>query len=66
VTRRPRSRVSRTVLAGGKLLQRYVTTREPAPEHLQLACTALARVVELEQTHTLLAPAASSLSRRMR
>jgi L-lactate permease len=49
VTRRPRSRVSRVVLAGGRTLQRYITTREPAREHLDVACTALGRVLDLEK-----------------
>lgn len=50
-TSRPRSRVSRVVLAGGRLLQRCMTTREPAREHLELACFALSRVIELERTY---------------
>ena len=49
IVRWPRSRVSRVVLSGGKVLQRCVTTREPAGEHLELACAALRRVVELER-----------------
>lgn len=49
VTRRPRSRVSRVVLAGGRTLQRHITTREPAREHIDLACAALGRVLELER-----------------
>ena len=53
VVRRPKSAVSRVVLAGGKALQRCVTTREPGPEHLKLACAALARVVELENQRAL-------------
>jgi uncharacterized protein YqhQ len=48
VGRRPRSKASRTLLAGGRALQRSVTTCEPAPEHLELACAALRRVLELE------------------
>lgn len=48
ITRRPRSFAGKVFLAGGKLLQRYVTTQEPGPEHLQLACAALTRVLELE------------------
>ena len=51
VTRRPASAVSRVVLAGGKALQRCVTTREPGPEHLELACAALNRVLDLEAQH---------------
>jgi uncharacterized protein YqhQ len=46
--RRPRWLVSRAVLAAGRGLQRLVTTRDPGPEHLALACAALVRVVELE------------------
>jgi uncharacterized protein YqhQ len=49
IVRRPRSAISRALLAGGKLLQRYVTTSEPEPEHLRLACAALTRCVELER-----------------
>jgi hypothetical protein len=49
ITRRPTSRVSRALLAGGKALQRVVTTREPAAEHMALACAALSRVLELER-----------------
>ena len=48
VGRWPQSLASRVVLAGGKALQRYLTTREPAREHLEPACVALRRVVELE------------------
>lgn len=48
IGRRPRSRFSRVFLAGGRVLQRAVTTAEPAPEHLKLACAALQRVLELE------------------
>jgi uncharacterized protein YqhQ len=32
----------------GRVLQRTVTTRDPRPEQLALACAALVRVVELE------------------
>ncbi len=49
IGRWPRSPLSRVALAGGRVLQRYVTTREPAPEHLEPACTALRRVLELER-----------------
>jgi uncharacterized protein YqhQ len=48
IAKRPGSRLSRALLAGGKALQRGVTTREPAPEHVRLACVALSRVIELE------------------
>jgi uncharacterized protein YqhQ len=48
IARRPTSRASRVLLAGGKALQRSVTTSEPAPEHLALACAALRRVLDLE------------------
>ncbi len=48
ISRRPASRASRVVLAGGRAIQRSITTAEPAPEHLALACTALRRVLELE------------------
>ena len=48
ISRRPRSLLSRTVLFGGKTIQRCLTTREPQREQLELACAALRRVVELE------------------
>lgn len=44
----PRWLLSRAVLALGRALQRAVTTRDPRPEQLALACAALTRVVELE------------------
>lgn len=49
VSRKPGSRVSRVILFGGRALQRYVTTSEPEPEQLGVACAALSRVVELER-----------------
>jgi uncharacterized protein YqhQ len=48
IGRHPTSRASRMVLAGGRALQRSVTTAEPAEEHLRLACDALRSVLELE------------------
>jgi uncharacterized protein YqhQ len=48
VTRRPQSRVSRAVLAGGRALQSRLTTREPARAQVGVACAALGRVLELE------------------
>jgi len=48
VTRRPDLPACRIVLAGGKALQRCLTTRDPGPEHQRIACLALRRVVELE------------------
>jgi uncharacterized protein YqhQ len=48
IARRPASKVSRVFLAGGRALQRSVTTSEPAPEHLELACSALRCVLDLE------------------
>jgi uncharacterized protein YqhQ len=48
IGRRPTSRASRVVLAGGRALQRVVTTVEPGQAHLRLACDALRRVLELE------------------
>jgi uncharacterized protein YqhQ len=48
IARRPTSRASRVFLAGGRALQRSVTTAEPAPEHLELACSALRCVLDLE------------------
>jgi uncharacterized protein YqhQ len=50
VGRWPRSLAGRVVLSGGKALQRCLTTREPAREHLEPACVALRRVVELDRT----------------
>jgi uncharacterized protein YqhQ len=50
IGRWPGSLASRVVLAGGKALQRCLTTREPACEHLEPACVALRRVVELDRT----------------
>jgi uncharacterized protein YqhQ len=49
VSRWPRSPASRVCLSGGKALQRCLTTREPAYEHLELACAALRRVLELDR-----------------
>jgi uncharacterized protein YqhQ len=48
IVRRPTSRASRVFLAGGRALQRSVTTVEPDPRHLELACAALRCVLELE------------------
>jgi uncharacterized protein YqhQ len=48
IGRRPTSRTGRFFLAGGRALQRTVTTAEPGPEHLGLACAALRRVLDLE------------------
>jgi uncharacterized protein YqhQ len=48
IVRRPASRASRALLSGGRALQRSVTTAEPGPEHLALACSALRCVLELE------------------
>lgn len=42
---RPRSPVSRAVLAGGRLLQRAVTTAEPTPAEQAVGCRALAACV---------------------
>jgi len=49
IGRWPKSLASRVALSGGRLLQRCVTTREPGLEHLELACIALRRVIELEE-----------------
>jgi uncharacterized protein YqhQ len=49
IGRRPKLLVSRVALSGGRALQRCLTTREPAREHLELACAALRRVIELEK-----------------
>ena len=40
--RRPRALVSRVVLAGGRALQRFVTTSEPTPAEQAVGCRALA------------------------
>ena len=48
VGRHPTSRASRVVLAGGRALQRSVTTAEPAEKHLKIACEALRCVLALE------------------
>jgi uncharacterized protein YqhQ len=48
VTRRPQRAASRVVLCAGRTLQRTLTTREPDPKQLKLACRALQRVVTLE------------------
>jgi uncharacterized protein YqhQ len=48
IGRRPTSRASRVLLAGGRALQRSVTTSEPESEHLDLACAALRCVLDLE------------------
>jgi uncharacterized protein YqhQ len=48
IGRRPTSAAARVFLSGGRALQRSVTTSEPAPEHLELACTALRYVLDLE------------------
>lgn len=48
ISRRPTSAASRVFLSGGRALQRSVTTSEPAPEHLELACSALCCVLDLE------------------
>jgi uncharacterized protein YqhQ len=52
VTRSPRSRTSRIVLSGGRALQRVLTTREPELGHVELACAALRRVLDLESGAT--------------
>jgi uncharacterized protein YqhQ len=48
VERSPRSPFSRAVLLGGRTLQRLLTTREPRPEHLDLASRALLGAVAAE------------------
>ncbi len=48
IGRKPTSRASRAFLAGGRALQRSITTAEPGPEHLKLACDALRCVLDLE------------------
>ncbi|MBV8690474.1 MAG: DUF1385 domain-containing protein [Actinobacteria bacterium] len=40
-SRRPRFLLSRLLLAGGKLVQRFVTTREPTAEEQAIGCRAL-------------------------
>lgn len=46
----PTSWLSRLVLSGGRLLQWAWTTREPEPQHVELACKALQRVIMLENS----------------
>ena len=48
IGKRPKSRVGRVFLAGGRALQRSITTAEPGPKHLGLACEALECVLALE------------------
>ena len=48
IARRPTSGAGRVFLSGGRALQRSVTTSEPAPEHLELACAALLCLLDLE------------------
>jgi uncharacterized protein YqhQ len=48
IERAPLAPLSRVVLFGGRALQRALTTREPHPEHLDLAGKALLGVVEAE------------------
>ena len=52
--RRPRSLVSRLLLGGGKLLQRYVTTVEPTPAEQAIGCRAL--LAALAEHERLVAP----------
>jgi uncharacterized protein YqhQ len=52
IQRRPRLLISRAALSVGRALQRVVTTRDPRPDQLALACAALVRVVELESGTT--------------
>src|SRR5207237_4274664 len=40
-SRRPRFVFSRLLLVGGRLLQRFVTTREPTPAEQEVGCLAL-------------------------
>ena len=60
VTRWPQRPACRAVLAGGKALQRCLTTRDPRPEQQRIACLALRRVVELEQAAQLQPTAGTS------
>ncbi len=46
---RPRSPVSRLVLAGGRALQRYVTTAEPTTAEQAVGCRALAACLALHE-----------------
>jgi len=49
-SRRPRFVLSQVLLFGGKLLQRFVTTREPTPEEQEIGCRALrAALIEHER-----------------
>lgn len=49
---RPRSRISRAVLVGGRLLQRYVTTSEPTAAEQAVGCRALAACLAHHQLIT--------------
>src|SRR5581483_7547128 len=61
-SRRPRFVLSRVLLAGGKLLQRFVTTQEPTAEGKEICCramcAALAEHERLEAGESLAAVAA--------
>jgi uncharacterized protein YqhQ len=53
LVRWPRSPVTRTVLFGGRLMQRCLTTRDPRPDQLLVACAALRTVASLEAAREL-------------
>lgn len=53
---RPRARVSRLVLAGGRALQRWVTTSEPTPDEQAVGCRALAACLAHHRALTAGAP----------
>ncbi|MHB0977477.1 MAG: DUF1385 domain-containing protein [Candidatus Aquicultorales bacterium] len=48
ITRVPGSRISKTLLTGGEMIQRYLTTREPTEAQLEVAARALTAAVALE------------------
>lgn len=52
----PESRVARWLMASGEFLQRALTTKEPAAEHLAVADAALRRLLELEGVPSPAAP----------
>jgi uncharacterized protein YqhQ len=49
----PKSPFTRVVLFGGRLMQRWLTTRDPEPEQLRVACAALKTVAGLEAAREL-------------
>lgn len=56
---RPRARTSRAVLAGGRAIQRWVTTAEPTPDEQAVGCRALAACLAHHELLTRGVPASS-------